>query len=72
MANVHWNYTTVLNIIFLAVAAVLVWRFLSTGGLPMLRAMNKSRDVESNSGGENRPRHGQHLEIDSQWSETGE
>jgi uncharacterized membrane protein YraQ (UPF0718 family) len=44
MANVHWNYTTVLNIIFLAIAAVLVWRFLRTGGLPMLRMMNKPLD----------------------------
>jgi hypothetical protein len=42
MANVHWNYTTVLNIIFLAIAAMLVWRFVRTGGLPMLRMMNKS------------------------------
>jgi len=41
MASVHWNYTTVLNIVFLALAAVLVWRFLRTGGLPMLRMMNK-------------------------------
>jgi uncharacterized membrane protein YraQ (UPF0718 family) len=41
MANIHWNYTTVLNIIFVAIAAVLVWRFLRTGGLPMLRMMNK-------------------------------
>jgi uncharacterized membrane protein YraQ (UPF0718 family) len=41
MANIHWNYTTVLNIIFIAIAAVLVWRFLRTGGLPMLRMMNK-------------------------------
>jgi uncharacterized membrane protein YraQ (UPF0718 family) len=41
MTNIHWNYTTVLNIIFLVVAAVLVWRFLRTGGLPMLRTMNK-------------------------------
>jgi uncharacterized membrane protein YraQ (UPF0718 family) len=41
MASVHWNYTTVLNIIFLVVAAVLVWRFLRAGGLPMLRMMNK-------------------------------
>jgi hypothetical protein len=39
-ASVTWNYTTVLNIIFLARAAVLVWRFLRTGGLPMLRMMN--------------------------------
>ena len=40
-ANVSWNYTTVLNIAFLCLAAVLVWRFLKSGGLPMLRMMNK-------------------------------
>jgi len=40
-ASVTWNYTTVLNIIFLAIAAVLVWRFVRTGGLPMLRMMEK-------------------------------
>jgi uncharacterized membrane protein YraQ (UPF0718 family) len=40
-ASVTWNYTTVLNIIFIIVAAVLVWRFVRTGGLPMLRMMNK-------------------------------
>jgi uncharacterized membrane protein YraQ (UPF0718 family) len=40
-AHVSWNYTTVLNIIFLMLAAVLVWRFARTGGLPMLRAMNR-------------------------------
>jgi uncharacterized membrane protein YraQ (UPF0718 family) len=41
MANIHWNYTSILNIIFLAIAAILVWRFVRTGGLPMLRMMNK-------------------------------
>jgi uncharacterized membrane protein YraQ (UPF0718 family) len=40
-ASVTWNYTTVLNIVFLGLAAVLVWRFVSTGGLPMLRMMQK-------------------------------
>ena len=40
-ASVEWNYTTVLNIIFLSVAAALVWRFLRTGGPSMLRMMNK-------------------------------
>jgi hypothetical protein len=40
-ASVTWNYTTVLNIIFLGLAAVLVWRFVRTGGLPMLRMMHK-------------------------------
>jgi uncharacterized membrane protein YraQ (UPF0718 family) len=38
--GIQWNYTTVLNIIFLVVAAVLVVRFIRTGGLPMLRMMN--------------------------------
>ncbi len=40
-ASVTWNYTTVLNIAFLSFAAVLVWRFVRTGGLPMLRMMGK-------------------------------
>src|SRR5438128_3077389 len=40
-AGVHWNYTTVLNIVFLALAALLVHRFVRGGGLPMLRAMSK-------------------------------
>ncbi len=34
------NYTTVLNVLFLALAAVLVIRFLRTGGREMLRMMN--------------------------------
>jgi len=38
-ASISWNYTTVLNMLFLALAAVLVWRFFSTGGMEMLRAM---------------------------------
>jgi uncharacterized protein len=40
-ASVTWNYTTVLNIIFLAFATLLVWRFARTGGLPMLRMMDR-------------------------------
>jgi uncharacterized protein len=39
--SVTWNYTTWLNIAFLALAALLVWRFLKTGGPEMLRMMNK-------------------------------
>ncbi len=35
------NYTTVLNVVFLAVAAALVVRFLRTGGPAMLRLMSK-------------------------------
>ncbi len=39
-ASVQWNYTTVLNILFLALSAVLAWRFLRTGGPAMLRMMS--------------------------------
>jgi uncharacterized membrane protein YraQ (UPF0718 family) len=38
-SGVTWNYTTVLNIVALAVSAVLVWRFLRTGGPDVLRMM---------------------------------
>lgn len=39
MAGVTWNYTTFLNIVFLLLGAVLVARFLATGGRAMLRTM---------------------------------
>ena len=39
-ASLQWDYTTVLNILFLGVSAVLVWRFLRTGGPQMLRMMS--------------------------------
>ncbi|MET9558255.1 permease [Streptomyces sp. NPDC006645] len=37
--GISWNYTTWLNIAFLALAAVLLVRFWRTGGPPMLRTM---------------------------------
>lgn len=40
-ASVSLNYTTWLNIVFLILAAILVWRFLRTGGPAMLRMMNE-------------------------------
>jgi hypothetical protein len=40
-ASIHFNYTTVLNIVFLGLAGFLVYRFVSTGGTAMLRAMNR-------------------------------
>jgi hypothetical protein len=40
-ASVTWNYTTWLNIVFLVLAGLLVWRFLKTGGPAMLRLMNR-------------------------------
>jgi uncharacterized protein len=48
-ASVTWNYKTLLNIVFLALAALLAWRFLRTGGLPMLRAMNKPAEAHGHS-----------------------
>lgn len=41
-ASIQWNYTTVLNIIFLTLAGVLLVRFVLTGGMPMLRMMGGS------------------------------
>ena len=38
--GVQWNYTSILNIIFLVLAAILVIRFIRTGGIQMLRMMN--------------------------------
>jgi uncharacterized protein len=42
--GVAWNYTTWLNIAFLALAGVLVIRFARTGGVAMLRMMGGSPD----------------------------
>jgi uncharacterized protein len=42
MSSVTWNYTTYLNIVFLAVAAVLLWRYFRRGGgVAMLRMMDE-------------------------------
>lgn len=38
--GIQWNYTTILNILFLILAAVLILRFIRSGGLPMLRMMS--------------------------------
>jgi uncharacterized protein len=43
-ASITWNYTTWLNLAFLVLAGLLVWRFLKTGGLAMLRMMNRPAD----------------------------
>jgi len=47
MATLSWNYTTFLNIIFLAVAAALIYRYFRRGGgVAMLRMMNKPISAE--------------------------
>jgi len=37
---IRWNYTTVLNIVFLAITAMTLFRFLRTGGPAMLKMMD--------------------------------
>jgi len=51
-ATISWNYTTWLNIAFLIVAALLIVRFVTSGGMPMLRMMGGSPDPQ--------PHHGDH------------
>jgi uncharacterized membrane protein YraQ (UPF0718 family) len=43
-SGISWNYTTWLNIVFLALAALLVWRFFRTGGRAMLSMMGGGPD----------------------------
>jgi uncharacterized membrane protein YraQ (UPF0718 family) len=45
-AGISWNYTTWLNIVFLVIAALLVYRFITSGGLPMVRMMGGPPDAE--------------------------
>ncbi len=44
MASVSWNYTTFLNIAFLLLAALLIVRFVRTGGMRMLTMMGGGPD----------------------------
>jgi uncharacterized protein len=43
-----WNYTTFLDIAFLILMAVMAWRFVTTGGLEMLRAHARRPGEEAN------------------------
>ncbi len=42
MEHISWNYTSVLNIVFLIMTALLLWRFLRTGGPEMMKMMDHS------------------------------
>ncbi len=53
-----FNYTSFLNALFLLVAAVLLWRFLRTGGRAMLRMMNQPAEEMSAHGGHGDGGHG--------------
>src|SRR5260221_9847475 len=47
LAHVSWNYTTYLNMVFLAVGAFLIWRYFRRGGgWAMLKLMNKPMSSE--------------------------
>jgi uncharacterized protein len=46
-ASIQWNYTTVLNIIFLILAAALCYRFTRTGGIPMLKMMGGAPEPQA-------------------------
>lgn len=41
-ASIRWNYTTILNIVFLAVGAALLYRFFTTGGPEMAADMDRT------------------------------
>jgi uncharacterized protein len=49
-ASVSWNYTSVLNLVFLGLAAVLAVRFVRTGGVAMLRMMDEPMDEHAGHG----------------------
>jgi uncharacterized membrane protein YraQ (UPF0718 family) len=49
MEGPSWNYTSVLNIVFLIVAAILILRFLRTGGRGMLRMMDLPEETMAHS-----------------------
>jgi YHS domain-containing protein len=42
-----WNYTTFLDIAFLLLVALLAWRFITTGGMEMLRAHARRPEAET-------------------------
>jgi uncharacterized protein len=54
--GVQWNYTTVLNIVFLLLAAALLVRFFRSGGGPMLKMMHGSPEPADGEAGH----HGHH------------
>ncbi len=62
-AGISWNYTTWLNIVFLAVAAILAVRFVRTGGVSMLRMMGgavMNDDADACGAGAVHGSHGSH------------
>ncbi|MEA2618781.1 MAG: uncharacterized protein QOE72_4564, partial [Chloroflexota bacterium] len=48
-STIAWNYNTALDIAFLALTALLLVRFLRTGGVAMLRAMGHPQDTHGHA-----------------------
>jgi uncharacterized membrane protein YraQ (UPF0718 family) len=69
-AGISWNYTTWLNIAFLILAAVLVLRFVRTGGIPMLRMMGGSPDTAAEHDHSHHAGHGAQAEQEQPTSST--
>jgi hypothetical protein len=46
----RWDHTAVLNLVFLAIAAVLLWQFFRAGGAGMLRHMNEPMSGDEHGG----------------------
>ncbi len=57
-ASVQWDHTTVLNILSLLLSAVLIWRFLRTGGPDMLRMMGNEAEATPHSHHHHHHHHG--------------
>jgi uncharacterized protein len=64
-AAISWNYTTILNIIFLTLAAALLLRFFRTGGSRMLKMMGGGPDDAM------RHDHGNHVDTSPREAGVG-
>jgi len=56
--GIEWNYTTILNIIFLLLAAALLVRFFRSGGAAMLKMMGGGPDEHQHADHHEHPAHG--------------
>jgi uncharacterized protein len=53
--SLHWNYTSVLNIVFMALATLLFVRFFRTGGPEMMRMMGSAESAHEEHGHHGHP-----------------
>jgi uncharacterized protein len=58
--SLRWDHTAISNILFLAIAAILLWRFFRTGGAGMLRHMNKPMSSGEHGAHHMHPAQGHH------------